>query len=99
MKIDIAHIAKLANLPLQKEEEGKLATQLDATIAYIEELSQIDTSKVEGTNMVTQTKNVYREDEVDEFTTLSQDDALKNAKHKHNGLVLVPAILEEGDNA
>ena len=93
MKIDVSHVAKLANLPLTDSEKKKFEKQLEETISYINQLNQIDTSGVEPTSQVNGLENVTREDEP--APSLSQEAALKNAKNKHNGFFKVPAIFEE----
>jgi aspartyl-tRNA(Asn)/glutamyl-tRNA(Gln) amidotransferase subunit C len=93
MKIDITHIAKLANLPLTDSEKNKLEKQLEETLEYVDHLKEIDTSKVEGTNEVNNLVNVWREDEV--RPSLSQEKALMNAKRTYKKFFVVPAILEE----
>lgn len=93
MKIDIAHTAKLANLPLSESEKNKMTKQLEETLEYIGRLKEIDTSNVEGTNEVNNLVNVWREDEVK--PSLSQEKALMNAKNTYNGFFVVPVILEE----
>lgn len=92
-KIDINHVATLANIPLQDNEKEVLEKQLEATLEHVERLSEIDTAKVEGTNEVTGLKNVWREDVVE--PSLFQAEALMNAKKVHNGFFVVPVILEE----
>lgn len=92
-KIDIRKIAKLANLFLTESEERHLESQLAATITHVESLQDINTDHIEGTNEVTDLKNVAREDVV--TPSLSQEDALKNAKKTHNGFFVVPVIIEE----
>lgn len=91
MKINVKHVAKLANLPLSSEEEKKFGGQLDETLKYIESLNEIDTSEVEPTDQVTGLENVLREDKV--RPSLSQENALSNAKSKHNGMFKVKAVL------
>ena len=93
MKINVHHIAKLANLPLTVAEEKKLKKELEATLEHVEHLNEIDTSKVEGTNEVTEAINVMRFDEVK--PSLSQKEALQNAKKVYNGFFVVPVIIEE----
>lgn len=93
MKIDINHVAKLAKLSLKKEEKIKLEKQLNETLEYVNQLSEIDTKNVDPTSQVTGLENVTREDEVK--PSLSQEEALKNAKSTHNGFFKVKAILEE----
>lgn len=93
MKIDVGHVAKLANLPLKPEEKGKFEKQLSEILSYFEKLKKVDTKNVETTSQVTGLENVTREDEA--APSLSQEDALKNTKSQQNGLFKVKAILEE----
>jgi len=92
MKIDVSHVAKLANLPLSDEEKKKFEKQLSETLDYVAQLEEIDTKGVEPTSQVTGLENVTREDEV--TPSLSQKEALKNAKSTHNGFFKVKAILD-----
>jgi len=93
MKIDVKHIAKLANLPLSVDEEKKFEQQLADTLNYIEELNEVNTEGIEITPQVTGLENVLEEDTV--RPSLTQDEATANAKNSHNGFFIVPAILEE----
>lgn len=93
MKINVPHVAKLANLPLKSEEKEKFEKQLSETLSYVEKLNSINTNGIEPTSQVTGLENVTREDETS--PSLSQKEALSNAKSKHNGLFKVPAILED----
>jgi aspartyl-tRNA(Asn)/glutamyl-tRNA(Gln) amidotransferase subunit C len=93
MKINVPHVAKLANLELSSEETKELGRQLEKTLDHVDRLKEIDTTHVEGTNEVTSLKNVFREDEV--VPSLSQAKALLNAKQTYNGFFVVPVILEE----
>lgn len=92
-KINIYHIAKLANLPIPERELRKLEEQLETTLIHVDRLQEIDTSKVIGTNEVTNLFNVMREDVI--TTSLSQEEALKNAKKTYNGFFVVPVVIEE----
>ncbi len=91
MKLDVRHIAKLANLTLSEEEEKKFEIQLEETVEYIEGLSEVDTTGIEPTSQVTGLENVTREDKI--TPSLSQEDALKNAKSTHKGYFKVKGIL------
>lgn len=93
MKIDVVHVAKLANLPLKPEEKDKFEKQLSEILSYIEKLKEVDTKSVEITSQVTGLENVTRDDET--TPSLTQEEALSNTKSKHNGLFKVKAILEE----
>lgn len=94
MKFDVSRVAKLANLPLTDEEKKKFEPQLEETIQYIERLNEVDTEGIEPTSQVTGLENVLREDEVK--PSLSQEQALSNAKSTHNGLFKVKGILNNG---
>lgn len=93
MKIDVKHTAKLANLPLHKDEEEKFEKQLSEVLHMIEKLNEVDTKDVAPTSQVTGLENVTREDEA--HPSFSQDEALSNAKATHNGLFQVKGIFEE----
>lgn len=92
MKLNIKHIAKLANLPISEKEESKLETQLLETLKYVEILKEIDTKNVQPTAHVTGLENVTREDKA--LPSLSQDEALSNTSKASNGFFEVEAILD-----
>ncbi len=94
MKIDVKHIAKLANLTLTDEEIPKFEKQLSDILTYIETLNKLDTSKVEPTYQVTGLTNVMRNDDKPE-KSFTQEEATKPARHKHDGYFVVEQILEE----
>lgn len=91
MKIDVNHVAKLANLPLKPKEEKKFEEQLSEALDYVKKLEEIDTENVEPTSQVTGLENVTREDEA--TPSLTQEEALSNTKSQHNGFFKVKAIL------
>ncbi len=91
MKIDVAHIAKLANLPLKPEEKEKFEEQLSKILSYVEKLKEVNTKNVETTSQITRLENVSRDDEP--TLSLSQEEALSGAKNQHNGFFKVKAIL------
>lgn len=93
MKIDVKHVAKLANLPLSTAEEKKFEEQLEQTLEYVEKLNEVDTKNVPTTSHVTGLENITRNDET--VPSLSQEEATKNGKSVHNGLFKVPAIMED----
>lgn len=93
MKINVPHVAKLANLILTDEEIKKFEKQLSAVLDYIKKLSEVDTKNVEPTSQVTGLENVVREDTVS--PSLSQEKVLSQAKSKHNGFFAVKGILDQ----
>jgi len=92
MKLNISHIAKLANLPISEEEGKKLEGQLLETLDYIEILNVVDTKNVEPTAQVTGLENITRTDETS--VSLTQNEAVSNTKQQYNGYFQVDAILD-----
>lgn len=93
MKIDVKHVAKLANLKIKPADEKKFEKQLNDIVAYVEKLKEVDTEGVEITSQVTGLENVTREDQ--SAPSLTQEEVLSGTDSKHNGLFKVGAILEE----
>lgn len=93
MKINVPHIAKLANLPLRENETAKFEKQLEETVTYVEELNRVDTKGLEPTGQVTGLENVTREDIAK--PSLSQEQALSNARSTYNGFFKVDAIFDD----
>ena len=93
MKINIKHIAKLANLKLKPEQERKFEKQLNEIVTYVEKLNEVDIKGVDITSQVTGLENITREDKP--AASLTQDEVLSGTNSKRNGLFKVGAILEE----
>lgn len=58
----VRHIAKLARLQISDAEVETYARELSAILAYIDQLAEVDTSKVQATAQVTGIKNGMRPD-------------------------------------
>ena len=82
MKIDVKHVARLANLPLSSDEEEKYSKQLSEILEYVDQLNEVDTSSVEPTYNVTGLNNVTRED------------ALSNVSQKKNGFFVTKGVFD-----
>lgn len=89
---DVKYVAHLARLSLSPEEEAKLGAQLGHILGYVNKLKEVDVSGVEPTAHAFPLVNVTRLDEV--RASLSNEEALRNAPAKANGLFLVPKIVE-----
>lgn len=93
-KETIDHISKLALLDLSDEEKEKLSKELGDILNYFKKLDDLDTSNIEPTtHPIDGLKNVFREDEP--WESLSNEEALKNAKHKKDGYIKAPRILKD----
>ncbi|MEK9200883.1 MAG: Asp-tRNA(Asn)/Glu-tRNA(Gln) amidotransferase subunit GatC [Patescibacteria group bacterium] len=71
--MDVAHVAKLANLPLTPEEKTQFTIQLEHIITYVDQLQSVDTSKVDPTSQSIETKNSTREDKIGDCLKLETD--------------------------
>ncbi len=91
MKIDVIHVAKLANLKLNESQIKTFEKQLQSILDYIDKLKKADTTKIEETSQITGLENVTRNDKTS--PSLSQEEALSNTKSTHNGLFKVKGIL------
>jgi len=91
-EIDIKYVAHLARLHLTPEEEQKFGAQLGHILGYMTKLNELDISQVEPTAHAIPLVNVLRSDQ--SRPSLSNEEALRNAPAKANGLFLVPKIVE-----
>lgn len=91
---EVKKIAKLANLTLQGQEEALFAKQFSDTIAVVNELNEIDTTGIPATYQVNGLENVTRPDEVRPEYSLSQEQALSQAKNTHEGYFVVPRLID-----
>jgi aspartyl-tRNA(Asn)/glutamyl-tRNA(Gln) amidotransferase subunit C len=85
----VAHLARIA---LTAEEEEKFGAQLTHILGYVEKLNQLDVSQIEPMAHAVPLINVFRPDEV--RPGLSNEEALRNAPAKANGLFMAPKIVE-----
>jgi aspartyl-tRNA(Asn)/glutamyl-tRNA(Gln) amidotransferase subunit C len=90
---DVRKLAQLANLPLTDEQLEKYPEQLTESLAYVENLKEIDTETISELAYTIDIKNVTREDEIDMSRVFTQKQALSNAKNVKNGKFVVKRIL------
>jgi aspartyl-tRNA(Asn)/glutamyl-tRNA(Gln) amidotransferase subunit C len=90
-KKDVLHVAKLSKLEFTEDEIDSFVTDMDSIVAYVNTLSQIDTSGLEEKLNVVNL-NDLRADQVN--TSLTQADAILNAPKKRNGGFSVPQVVE-----
>ena len=89
---DVKYVAHLARIALTPEEEEKFGAQLTGILGYIDKLNQLDVTGIEPTAHAVPLVNVFRPDEV--RPSLSNQEALRNAPAKANGLFMAPKIVE-----
>ena len=94
MKIDadeVRRIAKLAHLALSPEEVDRFAGQLDAILAYVEKLGELDTDGVEPTTHAIPVAQPLRPDVP--RPSLTREEALRNAPERDEFTFIVPRVV------
>lgn len=86
----VQHVAKLARLELNEEEQVRFTDQLGHILEYVEQLREVDTEGV-GIHAPALT-NVLRRDE--SRPSLPREELLRNAPSVENGMFKVPRILD-----
>jgi len=88
-KID--DLIQLTKLNLSPEEKATISRQLDEAWEAVKELEQVNLNHVSKLTHPTGLRNVTRPDKV--TSSLSQEEALANAKRTHKGYFVVDRIL------
>ena len=89
---DVRKIARLARLKLTPEEVALYQGQLLKILESMEELSRLDTGRVEPTSSVLGLTNVLREDEPDPFP--DPEKLLAVAPEREGPFYKVPKVIE-----
>ena len=92
MEIDLQHVVNLARINLSPEEEARIRPQMQEILKYVDKLNELNIDNIEPTAHAVPLTNVMRSDEVQ--SSLSRDDALRNAPCQADGLFVVPKIVE-----
>lgn len=88
---DVRHIAALARLSFTEAEEEALVQELNAILAYMDQLNTLDTTQVEPLSHVIELHNVFREDE--RKAGVTREEALKNAPARTKEFFTVPKVI------
>ncbi len=91
-KIDVAYIAKLAQLDLTKEETARFSGDLDKVLTYVSKLESYDVTGITPMNHPLPTMDVLRKDEPQ--PGLTQEAALSNAPQQGDGQFRTPKVVE-----
>ena len=92
---EVKHVASLAKLEFTDEELQKFTGQMDEIINMVEQLGEVDTTDVPVTSTVTEEVNVMREDVAVKGTDRTL--LMKNGPEEKDGLIKVPAIIDESE--
>lgn len=88
----VAHIATLARIKVPEENLDALARELDSILHWVEQLNQVDTSKVEPMTGAVRMALPRRKDEVTDGNC--RGDILANAPEPTHGFFAVPKVVE-----
>jgi aspartyl-tRNA(Asn)/glutamyl-tRNA(Gln) amidotransferase subunit C len=88
----VRHVAKLARIRLEPQQEQSLATELSNILDWVEQLNQLDTDGVEPMTSVAEMGLKTREDVVSDGGR--QDDIVANAPQSKHGFFVVPRVVE-----
>lgn len=91
---DLEHLARLARLDLEADERETLRADLDAILAYFEELEAVDTEGVEPLVRPVVPGAAVRGDEP--LPSLPREATLALAREAEGGFVKVPRTVDEG---
>lgn len=92
---EVKHVASLAKLEFTDEELQKFTGQMDEIINMVEQLGEVDTTDVPVMSTVTEEVNVMREDVAVKGTDRTL--LMKNVPEEKDGLIKVPAIIDESE--
>lgn len=87
-----AKVAKLARIKVEDADLPALASEFNAVLGFIEQLSEVDVEGVEPMTSVTPMRLKRREDEVTDGG--QQDKVLSNAPDAREGFFAVPKVVE-----
>jgi len=89
---EVENVAILARLELTEEEKDLFTGQMDAILAYVDKLNELDTSDVIPTSHAVPMDNTFRDDTV--RPSIGVDLALANAPERTEGFYRVPKVIE-----
>jgi aspartyl-tRNA(Asn)/glutamyl-tRNA(Gln) amidotransferase subunit C len=88
----VKQVARLARLELEGTELALLATQMDAILAYVQQLSSVATDRIEPTSHVLPLANLLRPDAVQ--PSLKAEQVMALAPASRAPFVAVPKVIE-----
>jgi aspartyl-tRNA(Asn)/glutamyl-tRNA(Gln) amidotransferase subunit C len=87
----VDELAHLARLQFEGEEKERIKNDLNRILGFMEKLNELDTEGVEPLIYLSEELNVLRNDEA--RTTITQQQALKNAPQRDSDYFKVPKVL------
>lgn len=90
---EIKRLAKLSFLEISEKEALKLEKDIASILEFVAELESAKTNEVKPTSQTTGMENSLRDDRV--LDSISQKDALSQAKLKHGDYFKTKAVFEK----
>ena len=88
---EVEKVSLLARLQLTSDELDRMTTQLGQILDYVDQLSELDTDRVEPMAHAIDVANVFAEDQP--HASLDREQALANAPKRDEECFRVPAVL------
>lgn len=88
----VRHVAKLARVRIEPEQQQALATELSNILRWVDQLNELDTEGVEPMTSVAQMRLKMRKDEVTDGNR--REDILANAPEAKHGFFVVPRVVD-----
>jgi aspartyl-tRNA(Asn)/glutamyl-tRNA(Gln) amidotransferase subunit C len=88
----VKRVARLARLKVKDEDLGKLAGELNSILGWIEQLNEVDVSKVEPLTSVVNMKMKMRKDVVTDGYIPAK--VVANAPAQEDSFFMVPKVVE-----
>ena len=89
----IDHIAHLSKLSFVGAQKDAIRQDMQRMIAFVDKLSELDTTGVEPLIFMSEEVNRLRNDEVEQ--SISHEDALRNAPKKDSDYFRIPKVLDK----
>jgi len=89
---DVEHVARLARLELTDEEATTFTGQMNAILAYVDKLNELDTEGIVPTSHAVPMENAFRDDSA--RPGIGVEAALANAPDRAGGFYRVPKVIE-----
>ena len=89
---DVEHVARLARLELSAEEAETFTGQMDAILAYVDTLNELDTEGIVPTSHAVPLENAFRDDVARPGIGVAA--ALANAPDRTGSFYRVPKVIE-----
>lgn len=89
---DVIKVGELARLKLDDQEVDTFTGQMDAILAYVEKLNELDTEAIVPTAHAVPLENAFRDDEV--RPSIGAGNALAAAPDRVEDFFRVPKVIE-----